>query len=78
MIIKFIALHGSRRRTPARTSGTSDVYAVFEEEVEFFFADPVGAAAAKLVHAPLSVQSPTEPPGVDPYVHHFAVQRWPL
>ena len=45
-----------------------------------FFADAaVGvAAAAKLVHAPLSVQSPTEPPGVEPYDHHFAVQRWPL
>ncbi len=75
--IEFVALHGSRSRRTERTSGTSDVYTVFEE-VEFCFADPVGAAAAKLVHAPLSVHSPTELPGVEPYVHQFAVQRWPL
>ena len=40
--------------------------------------DAVAVALAKLVHAPLSCQSPTDPPGIELYVHHLAVYRRPL
>src|SRR5205085_4768329 len=42
---------------------------------------PVGVGVgggAPPPQGPLSCQTPTLPPGVSPWVHHFAVQLWPL